>query len=155
MTFGLQWPSTAEADSLDDVQNDMTEFSQRDIDRPWSSAELAQLSQRDLTKLAFRRALKNAAFFVPQAVVIGLIAGALGLTGKIIAWLAIIVLAGLALEPLAGFATGVVVLVGIVAGKYSTGYSDVSWRVLQLLLALANVALDAGLAMWIYTRMNA
>lgn len=62
----------------------MTEFPERDLDRSWSAGELAQLSERDLTKLAFRRALKSAAFFVPAAIVVGLIVGTLGLAGKII-----------------------------------------------------------------------
>lgn len=133
----------------------MTEFSERDLDRSWSAGELAQLSERELTKLAFRRALKNAAFFVPTAVIVGLIAGGLGLTGKIIGWLAIFGFAVLALEPLAGFATAVIALVGVVAGKYPSGCSGVSWRLLQLLVALANAALYAGLAAWVYTRMKA
>ncbi len=133
----------------------MTEFSERDLDRSWSAGELAQLSERDLTKLAFRRAVKNAAFFVPAAVVVGLIVGTLGLAGKIIGWLAIVGFAVFALEPLAGFATGIAVLVGIAAGKYPAGHSGVSWRLVQLLVALANVALYAGLAAWVYTRMKA
>ncbi|HLF83311.1 MAG TPA: hypothetical protein VI837_03970 [Blastocatellia bacterium] len=133
----------------------MTEFSERDLNRSWSAGELAQLSERDLTKLAFRRALKNAAFFVPVAVVVGLIVGTLGLAGKVIGWFAIVGFAAFALEPLAGFATGVVALVGVAAGKYPTGRSGVSWRLLQLLVALANAALYAGLAAWVYTRMRA
>jgi len=120
----------------------VTEFSERDLDRSWSAGELAQLSERELTKLAFRRALKNAAFFVPTAVIVGLIAGGLGLTGKIIGWLAI-------------FGSAVIALVGVVAGKYPSGCSGVSWRLLQLLVALANAALYAGLAAWVYTRMKA
>ena len=133
----------------------MTEFSERDLDRLWSAGELAHLSERDLTKLAFRRALKNAVFFIPAALVVGRIAGGLGVAGKIIGWFAIVVFVVFALEPLAGLVTGVIVLVGVVAGKNSTGHSGVTWRLLQLLVALANVALYAGLAAWVCTRMKA
>lgn len=133
----------------------MAEFSEGDLDRPWSAGELGQLSERDLAKLAFRRALKNAAFFAPAAVVLGLVAGSLGLAGKIIGWVAIMGLVVFALEPLAGLATGVIALVGVVAGENPTADRGVSWRLLQLLVALTNVALYAGLAYWVYTRTRA
>lgn len=133
----------------------MAEFSERDLDRPWSTDELAQLSERDLATLAFRRDLKNAVYFTAAAVVVGLLAGGLGLVGTIIGWVAIVGFLVFAFVPLAGIVTGVIALVGVVTGMNPTPHPGVSWRLLQLLVALANVALYAGLAYWVYTRMQA
>jgi hypothetical protein len=132
----------------------MADASERDLDRAWSATELRDLSERDLTILAFRRALKNAAFFVPAAVVIGLVADGFGLPGKVIGWLAILGFAVFALEPLAGFATGAIALIGVAAGTHPAGNPRVGWRLAQLLVAVADTVLYAALAVWVYTSMR-
>jgi hypothetical protein len=96
----------------------MTEFSERDLDRPWSTGELAQLSERDLARLALGRAVKNAAYFIPVGVVVSQIAGAFGFVGTAIGWVAIVGVSLFALEALAGLTMGIAALaVGFATGK--------------------------------------
>ena len=48
----------------------MKKFSERDLDRSWSSREVAALSEGELAKLAFLRDYKNFIFFVPAGYIL-------------------------------------------------------------------------------------
>jgi len=84
----------------------MKKYTDRDLNRPWSSEEVAALSERELTKLTFFRNYKNFVFFIPAVFVLYLISGSFGIIGKIAGWIGVIVFAAFALQGL--FNTGVV-----------------------------------------------
>jgi hypothetical protein len=61
-------------------------FSDHDINRTWTKDELATVSERQLTLLAFLRAIRNLAFFGIQALLVWALVPLLGWFGKIAGW---------------------------------------------------------------------
>lgn len=131
------------------IAKDMSKFSDRDIDRHWSQKELNELSERDLTVLAFHKNLKNVIFFGVQAIVVYLIVGKIGKIGFIVGWISIGLLIILAIEPLIATVTSLVVIIPSIF----ISPSNIIWRVLQLLIALLSFAIYASLAVIIYLKM--
>jgi len=130
----------------------MAAFPERDLDRSWSSYELANLSEKDLTKLAFQRALKNGVFFFSGALVAVYIAGSLGMFGRAVGWIAILIYALLTLEPLVAFVTTMFILL-VTPFTAKLGVNPSGWRLVQLLITGANAGLYAALTFWIYASM--
>lgn len=124
----------------------MTEFSDKDLDRSYSQEELSQLSEKNLTKLAFLRNLKNLIFFGVGAVVISYIASSFNTVGTVVGWIAIVIYGLFALEPLLAFFTTVISLVVPTPGR--------GWKLIQLLVSGTAAALYAAFALYIYTKMS-
>lgn len=124
----------------------MTEFSEKDQDRSYSQEELSQLSEKDLTKLAFLRNVKNIVFFAVGAVVISYVASSFGTVGTVIGWLAIVIYGLFALEPLLGFFTTVISLIAPTP--------DRQWKFIQLLVSGTAAALYVAFALYIYAKMS-
>src|SRR3990167_2797664 len=111
----------------------MTNFSNKDIDRFWSQKELEKLSQKDLTKLAFLRNLKNVIFFGTPALVVYVLIGKIGIIGVILGWLSIGILVLLSIEPIiAIFRTLVTLLLSVVVKR-----SETIWLLFQWLTVLS------------------
>lgn len=102
----------------------MTNFSDKDIDRLWTQKELLNLSQKELTRLTFRKNAKNLVFFGSGAAVVTYLAANLGTIGNVIGWVAVVVYALFALEPLFAFMTTTISLFAPV--------SDKGWMIAQL-----------------------
>jgi hypothetical protein len=132
----------------------MVESREPSDDRWRTREDLAELSERDLTRLAFRRAVKNVAFFVPLAILAGLVVGLIGTACKIVGWIAIAFFALPTLEPLAAFAAGVVALLGALTVRRRSFRADIPWRLTQVFLSLATSLAYALSMLWIYSRMR-
>lgn len=89
----------------------MKQFAERDLDRSWSAAEVASLSEGELTKLAFLRDYKNFVFFLPAGYALYLVGG-FGMIGKIIGWIGVVMFGIFALYGLFKTLFGLVVLLG-------------------------------------------
>jgi hypothetical protein len=125
-------------------------FSEKDLDRSWSSGEVAALSEIELTKLAFLRDYKNFIFFVPAGCVLYLVCGSLGIVGKIMGWIGIVMFGLFALQGL--FNTGVV-FISLLGTPFMDKASPVKnsiWKSLQLAISFGNFAIYAALAFLVY-----
>ena len=131
----------------------MPTFSERDLDRSWSSEEVESLSEGQLTKLAFLRDYKNFIFFLPAGYVLYLVASSFGLAGKIIGWLGVVMFGLFALQGL--FNTGVVVisLLGTPFLDKTAPIKNMFWKSLQFLISFGNCAIYTGLALVVYAGM--
>jgi hypothetical protein len=123
----------------------VTDLLDMDPDRPYSQKELGQLSEKDLTKLAFLRNFKNLIFFGVGASVIGYIASSFGTVGVVIGWLAIVVYVFFALEPLMGFITTAISLIAPTPGR--------QWKFVQLLVSGTATVFYIAFALYIYAKM--
>ena len=128
----------------------MTNFSNKDIDRFWSQKELEKLSQKDLTKLAFLRNLKNVIFFGTPALVVYVLIGKIGIIGVILGWLSIGILVLLSIEPIiAIFRTLVTLLLSVVVKR-----SETIWLLFQWLTVLSVFVIYISLATLIYFKLH-
>jgi hypothetical protein len=121
-------------------------FTQYDLDRPWSVAELSTLSEREFTALKFRRECKNARFFVPQALVFYALveAGLLGFVGSVLGWIAFGQFGLFSLN-----AVFALVLRGVV-----TVFRPNPWKFVQLAILLVESALYTCLAAVFWQRLR-
>ena len=65
-------------------------FSEQDFDRPWTSDEVVDLTDREVMVLAFKRDWKNFIYFLPVAVVLYILPSNYGLFGQILGWVGVI-----------------------------------------------------------------
>ena len=119
----------------------MDKFSENDLDRSWSSSEINELSDRELTILAFKRDRKNAIYFFPQAIVLYFLAKHLGIFGQVLGWIGVTLLGLFALQNIINFFVGVFVLITSHKVKDIPEKSSIGWKSLAVLLSLANVAI--------------
>ena len=125
----------------------MKKYTDRDLNRPWSSEEVAALSERELTKLTFFRNYKNFVFFIPAVFVLYLISGSFGIIGKIAGWIGVIVFAAFALQGL--FNTGVVFisLIGTPFLNNTALTKSIFWKSVQLFMSFGNFAIYTVMAL--------
>ena len=121
----------------------MTEFSDKNLDRSWSPAELSQLSEKELAKLSLLRNVKNLIFFGVGAIAVSCFAARFGTVGTVIGWVAIVVCGFLALEPVIGFVTTFISILGPMPERH--------WKFVQLLISGVTATCYAGFAVLIYT----
>jgi hypothetical protein len=116
-----------------------------DTDRWYSRAELKRLSDRDLTKLAFIRNLRNIIFFTLLGT---------GLTYffeyPFVYWIVLIGYIALTVEPLIG---GFLTLISIVGPQVGYGPSRL-WKLLQVLISLATIYTYSSFAFYTYTKLQ-
>jgi hypothetical protein len=131
----------------------MKKFTERGLDRSWSSDEVNTLSEGELTKLAFLRDYKNFIFFVPLATLLYWVGGNLGITGTIIGWIGIVMFVVFALQGL--FNTGVVFisLLGTPFMDKAAPLKNSIWKSLQLVISFGNFGIYAALAFLVYAGM--
>lgn len=127
----------------------MSDFSDKDIDRQWSQQELRELSEKDITILAFHRNLKNVLFFGIQAIIVFFLVDKIGKISYLIGWISIGLLIIYAIEPLIATVTTLITLIPFIF----TQSSQIVWRVLQLLIALLSFAIYAALGFLIYLKL--
>ncbi len=131
----------------------MTEFTEKDLDRPWSSEEVSALSEGDLTKLAFLRDYKHFVFFLPAVFVLYLVGGSFGVFGKVIGWIGVVMFGVFALQGI--FNTGVVFisLVGTPFHDKAAPVRNTFWKSLQFLISFGNFPIYATLPFIVYAEM--
>jgi hypothetical protein len=127
--------------------NKTRKYTEKDLDRSWSSEEVSSLSEGELTKLAFLRDYKNFVFFIPIAFVLYFISGRFGIIGKIAGWIGIVMFGVFALQGL--FNTGMVFisLIGTPLLDKTAPTKSIFWKSVQLLISFGNFAIYAGLAL--------
>ena len=125
----------------------MKKYTERNLDRFWSSEEVVALSEGELTKLAFLRDYKNLIFFIPTAYVLYFISGSFGMICKIAGWIGVVMFGVFALQGL--FKTG-----GVFISLIGTPFLDkaavtkgIFWKSVQLLISFGNFAIYAVLAL--------
>lgn len=125
----------------------MRKYAEKDLDRSWSSEEVAALSEGELTKLAFLRDYKNFIFFIPIAFVLYFISGRFGMIGKIAGWIGVVMFGVFALQGL--FNTGVVFisLMGTPFLDKTAPTKNIFWKSVQLLISFGNFAIYAVLTL--------
>jgi hypothetical protein len=128
----------------------MRKFGKRDLDRSWSTKEIATLSEGELTKLAFLRDYKNLVFFLPAAFVLYFIGGGLGLFGKVLGWIGIVMFGIFALQGLFNTAVTFVSLIGTPFFDKRVPVKNAFWKSLQLLISFGNFAIYSALALLVY-----
>lgn len=131
----------------------MTRFSERDLDRVWSSEEVKELSDGELTKLAFLRDYKNFVFFVPAAYILSLVVGKFGLVGKGIGWLGVIMCGIGALYGLFHTLFNLIWVIGTPFFEKRERVRKTFWRFLLLLISFGNFAISSALGFLVYTGM--
>lgn len=130
----------------------MKQFGERDLDRSLSAEEVASLSERELTKLAFLRDYKNFVFFLPAAYALYL-AGGFGMIGKIIGWVGVVMFGVFALYGLFKTLFGLVVLLGTPFMEKAAWVKKSFWRSLQFLITFGNCVIYTALAFLVYAGM--
>lgn len=125
----------------------MIKYTERDLDRSWSSEEVAALSEGELTKLAFLRDYKNFVFFIPIAFGLYFISGRFGIIGKIAGWIGVVMFGVFALQGL--FNTGVVFisLIGTPFFDKTAPTKNIFWKSVQFIISFGNFAIYAVLAL--------
>lgn len=131
----------------------MKNYTERDLDRSWSSEEVSALSEGELTKLAFIGDYKNFVFFLPAGFVLYLIGGSFGVFGKVIGWIGVVMFGVFALQGI--FNTGVVFisLVGTPFLDKAAPVRNTFWKSLQFLISFGNFAIYATLMFIVYAGM--
>jgi hypothetical protein len=124
--------------------NGMKKLSGHDLDRSWSSTEVRELSDRELTILAYQRDRKNLLFFFPQAVILYFAARHLGVFGQVLGWIGIVLFGLFALQNIFNFLVGVFVLLTSQLVKDVSERSSLGWKCLTVLLSFANAAIYFG-----------
>jgi hypothetical protein len=115
----------------------MTKFPDNDLDRSWSSSEIEELSDRELTILAFQRDCKNILFFIPQAVILYFIARYFGWFGQIVGWIGIILFGIFALQNAINFLVGIFALATNHLTKGTSEKSSFGWKAIAVFMSLA------------------
>ncbi len=128
----------------------MRKFSKRDLDRSFSKEEIATLSEGELTKLALLRDYKNLVFFLPAALLLYFIVGSLGLFGKILGWICVLMFGVFALQGLFNTALSFVSLIGTPFFDKRAPAKNTLWKSLQLLISSGNFAIYSALALLVY-----
>lgn len=124
----------------------MTDFSENDLNRSWQQEELSRLSEKDLTKLALLRNIKNLVFFGVSALIISYIASGFGVIGTVVGWIAIALFGVLAIEPFLALFTTIISIFTLSPGR--------GWKLMQLLIAGLATVLYVCFALLIYAKMN-
>jgi len=123
----------------------MTDFSENDVDRNWSQKELNQLSEKDLTKLALLKNIKNILFFGAGAFIVGWLSSSFGSFGTAIGWVAIIIYGLLTLEPSLAFLTTILTIFSPLPDK--------GWRLIQILISGISSVIFVVYILYIYSSM--
>ena len=131
----------------------MKRFTEKDLDRPWSTDEVAALSEGELTKLAFLKDYKNFVFFIPAGYVVYLVGGSFGIVGKIIGWIGVVMFALFALQGLFNTAIVFISLLGTPFADKSAPVMNSIWKSLQLVISFGNFAIYGALALLAYAGM--
>ena len=131
----------------------MKRFTEKDLDRPRSTDEVASLSEGELTKLAFLRDYKNLVFFIPAGYVLYLGGGSFGIVGKILGWIGVVTFGMFALQGLFNTALVFISLIGTPFADKSAPVKNSIWKSLQLVLSFLNFAIYAALALLAYAGM--
>ncbi len=131
----------------------MKKYSERDLDRSWSLEEVQTLSEGELTKLAFLRDYKNLLFFLPVGIIFYFIASRFGLFGKIIGWLGVLTFSFFAIQGIINFALCLISLIGTPFADKKNVIKNLFWKLLQLSISFANLAIYTSLGYLIYAGM--
>jgi len=131
----------------------MRKYTERDLDRSWSSEEVRSLSEGELTKLAFLRDYKNFIFCIPIAFALYFISGRFGVIGKIAGWIGVGTFGLFALQGL--FNTGVVFisLVGAPFLDKDAPTKNIFWKSVQFVISFGNFAIYTVLALVLFAGM--
>lgn len=121
-----------------------------DLDRVWTSAEIAELSEKELAALAFRRDLKNLGLFVPVAGALYLIAANFGTPGRALGWIGILVFSVFVLQNLMGVFLGLGGVIRTTFVQSKERPPELMWRSVQLLISLVNSVAYGLLALAVY-----
>ncbi len=131
----------------------MKKFNENDLDRSWSKDEIANLSEGELTKLAFLRDYKNFIFFVPVSYVLYLLSGSFGVIGKILGWGGIVMFCLFALQGLLNTFIVFISLLGTPFLDKTAPLKNSIWKAIQLIISFINFAIYAVLALLVYAGM--
>jgi hypothetical protein len=127
--------------------NKVRKYTEKDLDRSWSSEEVAALSEGEITKLAFLRDYKNFIFFIPIAIVLYSISRHFGMIGKIAGWIGVVMFGLFALQGLCNTGVVFISLIGTPFLDKTAPAKILFWKSVQLLISFGNFAIFAVLAL--------
>lgn len=129
----------------------MKNISEQDLDRPWTSDEVADLTDREVVVLAFKRDWKNFIYFLPVAFALYFVSVNLGKIGQIIGWGGVIMFVFFALSGILNFLIGIFVLVTSPFTMDATKEASMKWRIAGVLQSGVNLVVFGGYALIVYT----